>query len=475
MAVTRRAAINAVRADRRRLAFLLAAALAWIGFVLLRSTLHAGDGLVAQYFSNSTWTGPPAAVVVDPQPSGDIMKERWDGPPPEQFSARWTGFLTIGSAGSYTFATSSDDGSQLIVDDHLVVDNRGRHGLVTQSGRIHLRRGSHRIELRYVQFGGNSALSWSWARNDGSPAAVPMWALSQHETDYPTVIGARVAAASVAILAVVVVFAAGWFVRAAFERRHRDVVRRWAEALRQNATAFYLALTILTAGFALGPPYGLWQYVYWLPGFTFIRAHSRFMIVALLGIALLAGIGFDRITSTWSSRRRAVFATIIGIFLIAEYAAMPMGVEQARIEIPAIDRWLDSRPKPFVIAEVPLRNFGNLPMFEAREVEYMIHSTAHWQKTVHGYSGWRAAFHWELFSELQNFPDDRSIASLSDLGVTYVVVHTDLYPTGLWPKVEERLEQFSARLHLEHVEGAGRVYTVLKPVDAAADGSERPQ
>jgi hypothetical protein len=81
---------------------------------------------------------------------------------------------------------------------------------------------------------------------------------------------------------------------------------------------------------------------------------------------------------------------------------------------------------------------------------------------VHGYSGWRTDLHWQLFSDMQTFPDEASVASLSDLSVTYVVVHTDLYAPGEFTGVEERLRQFAPRLRLEHVEGAGRVYSLLK-------------
>ena len=68
---------------------------------------------------------------------------------------------------------------------------------------------------------------------------------------------------------------------------------------------------------------------------------------------------------------------------------------------------------------------------------------------------------------MELFPDDTSVASLSDLGVTYVVVHTDLYPPAEWSKIEERLRLFSSRLRLDHVEGSGRVYALLKPAAEA--------
>jgi hypothetical protein len=42
-------------------------------------------------------------------------------------------------------------------------------------------------------------------------------------------------------------------------------------------------------------------------------------------------------------------------------------------------------------------------------------------------------------------------------------VHTDFYRPGEWSGVEERLRQFSSWLRLEHTEGAGRVYSLIKP------------
>ena len=73
---------------------------------------------------------------------------------------------------------------------------------------------------------------------------------------------------------------------------------------RRNPTAFYLLLTAVCVALALGPPYGLWQFVYWMPGFNFIRGSSRFMVLGLLAIAVLAGLGI-RLADARGLRRRA--------------------------------------------------------------------------------------------------------------------------------------------------------------------------
>jgi len=311
-------------------------------------------------------------------------------------------------------------------------------------------------------------MDWSGSAGGGRLAAVPGWRLSQRPASFATAIAARTLEWGLWSFALLTVIATASYVRVGLTRRREEAVAHWADGLRRDATTFYAVLTLVAIGLALGPPYGLWRYVYWLPGFTFIRANSRFTVVALLGLAVLAGIGFDKISSRLAGRRRVVLATILAAVLVAEYAAMPMAVQPNTLEIPAIDRWLDSQPKPFVVAEVPVQTLSNNGAFERQEVAYMIHSTAHWQKTVHGYSGWRASLHWQLYSDMQLFPHETSVTSLCDLGVTYIVVHSDLYPPGEWGAVEERLRQFSSRLRLEHVDGAGRVYSFVRPNDETA-------
>ena len=222
---------------KRPLILLLTAALIWILLVETRPTLRAGDGLFAEYFPNLTWTGPPVVSIVDANPSGARMRQDWKGMPPEEFSVRWTGFLTVGRSGLYSFATTSDDGSQLIVDNEFVVDNRGMHSLATRSGSLRLDRGSHAVLLRYVQFGAASALDWSWSRDGGAYAAVPAWALSQRRTRYATVVNARIVEWGLWSFAILIVPAtAAWYLRVGLSG---DAVGRWVVARRQDVTTSY--------------------------------------------------------------------------------------------------------------------------------------------------------------------------------------------------------------------------------------------
>ena len=125
-----------------------------------------------------------------------------------------------------------------------------------------------------------------------------------------------------------IVLAGIWCVLAWPIYRHDTWIESLAPVPPQSRPAFYFAADgRLRRASPSGPPYGLWQFVYWLPGFNLIRGSSRFMLVGLLGIAVLAGIGFDRITRGLARRRASRSPRVFGVLLVAEYAAMPMGFQ----------------------------------------------------------------------------------------------------------------------------------------------------
>ena len=243
--------------------------------------------------------------------------------------------------------------------------------------------------------------------------------------------------------------------------RNSGINEDWRARLRHNGGVFYVLLAVLALWLFLPPPAGLWPHVYALPGMNFIRVPSRFMILAMLALGVAMGAGFDRVFGATRAALRTAAGAVVAALLIAEYASMPLFSVPFTVEIPAIDRWLDSQPKPFAIVEVPVPSPGDLGAYERQQTMAMLHSTAHWQKTVNGYSGIRPALHQRLNLELTAFPDETSLRSLRDLGVRYVVVHAEMYPPEARADIEARYVRFAGELRLEHVEGPGRVYTIL--------------
>jgi hypothetical protein len=113
-----------------------------------------------------------------------------------------------------------------------------------------------------------------------------------------------------------------------FSARFRGTAARigaWRspERARSGSVLFYALLALVSIWLSIGPPLGLWPLVYWLPGMSFIRVPSRFTMLAVLGLAIVAGAGFERLSARFAGRRRPALAVIVGTLLIAEFTAIP--------------------------------------------------------------------------------------------------------------------------------------------------------
>jgi hypothetical protein len=238
---------------------------------------------------------------------------------------------------------------------------------------------------------------------------------------------------------------------------------------RSAPVPFFALLAILSTLMFVTWPLDVWRHVYWLPGFNFIRVPSRFILVVMLCLGVLAAAAFEIVTAKWTTRVRLAAAVALSALLLAEYSSYPFNGVPYRVEIPAADRWLDSQPKPFAVAELPVPSAGDLGNYERSQTRAMLHATAHWQKTVHGYSGIRQPLHDRLYAVMTTFPEPASIDAMRGVGVTYVVVHGQDYGDR-WPQIETRLGQ-SRDLQLVYSNGADRVYAITSRVSSATPPS----
>jgi hypothetical protein len=76
----------------------------------------------------------------------------------DSFAIRYTGFIRIDTPGTYTFFTSSDDGSKLYIDDVQIVNNDGDHGNQERQGTVNLTSGFHKIRILFYENGGGQIL-----------------------------------------------------------------------------------------------------------------------------------------------------------------------------------------------------------------------------------------------------------------------------------------------------------------------------
>ncbi|MCB9898450.1 MAG: alpha-L-fucosidase [Planctomycetes bacterium] len=96
-----------------------------------------------------------------------------EGPAREHLVLRYAGRLIVPEDDVYTFALSSDDGSRLLLDGRLVVDDDGLHGPLEERGVAPLAKGAHALVVEWFNKTGGAELRLRWARSGEALHDVP--------------------------------------------------------------------------------------------------------------------------------------------------------------------------------------------------------------------------------------------------------------------------------------------------------------
>ena len=127
-------------------------------------------GLTYNYYTTATaWSVLPNFSTLTPVATGNMPNVSIaNATQTTNFGYTWQGYINIPVAGTYTFATASDDGSALWFNTvgpvgKPLVNNDGAHGVVTVSDTITLKAGVYPIYIEYFQAGGGYSMVVSWA------------------------------------------------------------------------------------------------------------------------------------------------------------------------------------------------------------------------------------------------------------------------------------------------------------------------
>jgi len=93
------------------------------------------------------------------------------------------GFFRVPESGLYTLSLGSDDGSRLLLDGKLLIDNDGLHGLEDVSAQVALAKGPHRLRIEHFNKTGGSNLRMRYARPGRalrSASAAMLWHAADH-------------------------------------------------------------------------------------------------------------------------------------------------------------------------------------------------------------------------------------------------------------------------------------------------------
>lgn len=134
----------------------------------LFTTPDGKPGLQADYFKGTEVKGAPAFTRIDknidfnfifaPVPgfaSGTFQSDN--------FSARWTGFLTSAASGAYRIGVKADNGLRLWIDGKLIVEDWSTHGVRTKLADLRLEKGrKYALKLEYFHTTGDAIAQFIW-------------------------------------------------------------------------------------------------------------------------------------------------------------------------------------------------------------------------------------------------------------------------------------------------------------------------
>lgn len=194
----------------------------------------------------------------------------------------------------------------------------------------------------------------------------------------------------------------------------------------------------LLPGSALPSAYEILMRV--VPGFAGMRSPSRFLVLPLLALAVLAGLGTARVLAVAArvlgprgQRVAAALACAAGIALVvvrAPRADLPLTPVQLGGVAYAAHAWL-ARQEPGPVLDLPVMNSsmdGGAVLATGRA---MLGSTLHFLPLVNGYSGHPPAISGLLLTLAQRLPDRDAFAALCALAAPrWVVLHEGLLPAA---------------------------------------------
>ncbi len=199
-----------------------------------------------------------------------------------------------------------------------------------------------------------------------------------------------------------------------------------------TAIAYCLAL-VLAYEMSLGLSGYSYRFLFdQVPVFQGFRAIARLGIFVVFFLAVLAAFGYAAAAAETSIPRRALLVVTV-VLLLGEYRVRPLALIPYPNEPPPLYAWLAQQPRG-VVAELPAPE--HISGSDARTA-YL--SIFHWQPLVNGYSGFVPQSYLDRLRDLENFPDQHSIARLRRDGVRYLVVHYREYERDKMVRIHQAL------------------------------------
>jgi hypothetical protein len=224
----------------------------------------------------------------------------------------------------------------------------------------------------------------------------------------------------------------------------------------RDVSILYGSVGALALWESFGPQAGLYSATYYVvPAFTFLRAPSRFGVLVVLALTVLASMGIARLLARASLPSVAAFA-LIGLATVTRVTPIPLSRNP---DFPPVYQALAAQP-PGAVVELPL--YSHTSNFY--RTQYMLASTVHWKPLVNAYSDVIPHAFSENRDTLGLFPTRESFRILEADDVRYAIFHLREYPDdqGLRRKLEDALQMFGPYLRLLHADDEVWLYEIVR-------------
>jgi hypothetical protein len=229
----------------------------------------------------------------------------------------------------------------------------------------------------------------------------------------------------------------------------------WSARGRSREIAvLYVSLAVLAVWASFGPDGGLYRLLYAaVPGFTFMRAPSRFGLLVVFSCSVLAGMG---IAAFRSRRSKGMLTGSVLAFAAVVELIVPLRLTPAP-PVEPVYQALSGLPDGAVL-ELPVYSHP----FRFLRARYMLASTVHWKPLVVAYSDHIPADFAENVNVLADFPSRTAFKKLERDRVRYVVFHLNSYSAGdAREALKARLEEFAPYLRRLHADEGALLYEIV--------------
>jgi hypothetical protein len=237
---------------------------------------------------------------------------------------------------------------------------------------------------------------------------------------------------------------------------------RGASAKTRQLVTLYMTVGAFAFWESFGPSAWLYRVTYRVvPALTFLRAPSRFGIMVVFSLSVLAAIAISRLRKRGLLTRFGAITLVVAA--IAEHA-----VPVPWTPTPAFNQAYT------VLANQPAGAVVELPVYSRRanfyRTQYMVASTVHWKPLVNAYSDFIPPSFSKDRDTLASFPSRDAFKVLEATGVRYVVFHLAEYSQD--PALErwlaDALREFSPYIRLLHVNVDLALYEIVAYPSALA-------